>query len=63
MKQSALAAYGVLGLPLAMAMLPIYVLVPNFYAAGQGQPQAFFAIWFDPRSRDPGLRRSLLGER
>ncbi len=25
--------------------------------------EAFFAIWFDPRSRDPGLRRSLLGER
>lgn len=36
MKQSALAAYGVLGLPLAMAMLPIYVLVPNFYAADLG---------------------------
>ena len=25
--------------------------------------EAFFAIWFDLRSRDPGLRRSLLGER
>ncbi|WBL62207.1 MFS transporter [Stutzerimonas stutzeri] len=36
MKQSALAAYGVLGLPLAMAMLPIYVLVPNLYAADLG---------------------------
>ena len=36
MKRSALAAYGVLGLPLAMAMLPIYVLVPNFYAADLG---------------------------
>ncbi len=36
MKQPALAAYGVLGLPLAMAMLPIYVLVPNFYAADLG---------------------------
>ena len=36
MKQSALAAYGALGLPLAMAMLPIYVLVPNFYAADLG---------------------------
>lgn len=36
MKTTALAAYGVLGLPLAMAMLPIYVLVPNFYAADLG---------------------------
>ena len=36
MKSAALAAYGVLGLPLAMAMLPIYVLVPNFYAADLG---------------------------
>ena len=36
MKDSALAAYGALGLPLAMAMLPIYVLVPNFYAADLG---------------------------
>ncbi|MCW3147847.1 MFS transporter [Stutzerimonas stutzeri] len=36
MNNSALAAYGVLGLPLAMAMLPIYVLVPSFYAADLG---------------------------
>ena len=36
MKSPALAAYGMLGLPLAMAMLPIYVLVPNFYAADLG---------------------------
>jgi len=35
-KNRALAAYGVLGLPLAMATLPIYVLVPNFYAADLG---------------------------
>lgn len=36
MKSPALAAYGMLGLPLAMAMLPIYVLVPNFYAVDLG---------------------------
>lgn len=36
MKAGALAAYGVLGLPLAMAMLPVYVLVPNFYATDIG---------------------------
>lgn len=36
MKAPALAAYALLGLPLAMAMLPIYVLVPNFYAADLG---------------------------
>ncbi|MGK9048892.1 MFS transporter [Stutzerimonas chloritidismutans] len=36
MKSPALAAYGMLGLPLAMAMLPIYLLVPNFYAADLG---------------------------
>ncbi len=36
MRATALAAYALLGLPLAMAMLPIYVLVPNFYAADLG---------------------------
>jgi Na+/melibiose symporter-like transporter len=35
-KPSALAAYAAPGLPLAMAMLPIYVLVPNFYAVDVG---------------------------
>lgn len=36
MKTQALAAYAAPGLPLAMAMLPIYVLVPNFYAVEAG---------------------------
>lgn len=36
MKTTALAAYAAPGLPLAMAMLPIYVLVPNFYAVDVG---------------------------
>lgn len=36
MSPAALACYGALGLPLAMAMLPVYVLVPNFYAAELG---------------------------
>ncbi|WP_312764887.1 MFS transporter, partial [Stutzerimonas balearica] len=36
MKRMPLACYASLGLPLAMAMLPIYVLVPNFYAAELG---------------------------
>ncbi|MBK3867490.1 MFS transporter [Pseudomonas stutzeri] len=36
MKSPALAAYAALGLPMAMAMLPIYVLLPNFYAADLG---------------------------
>ena len=36
MKTPALAAYAAPGLPLAMAMLPIYVLVPNFYAVDVG---------------------------
>lgn len=36
MRTPALAAYAAPGLPLAMAMLPIYVLVPNFYAVDVG---------------------------
>jgi len=36
MTRADLARYGGLGLPLAMAMLPIYVLVPNFYATEVG---------------------------
>lgn len=32
----ALAAYGILGLPLAMAALPLYVHLPKFYAAEAG---------------------------
>ncbi len=35
-----LAAYGVLGLPLAMAALPIYVHVPKYYADTLGLPLA-----------------------
>ena len=40
MKRMPLACYASLGLPLAMAMLPIYVLVPSFYAAELGRIEA-----------------------
>jgi Na+/melibiose symporter-like transporter len=35
-----LAAYGLLGLPLAMAALPVYVHLPKFYADDLGMPLA-----------------------
>jgi GPH family glycoside/pentoside/hexuronide:cation symporter len=34
--RSALLAYGALGLPLAMAALPVYVHVPRLYAEAAG---------------------------
>lgn len=36
MKKSGLAAYAALGLPLAMAMLPIYMISPKFYGDNLG---------------------------
>lgn len=36
MKASSLVAYAALGLPLAMAMLPIYMISPKFYGDGLG---------------------------
>ena len=33
-------AYGLLGLPLAFAALPLYVLLPNHYAREYGMPLA-----------------------
>lgn len=36
MKVSSLVAYAALGLPLAMAMLPIYMISPKFYGDGLG---------------------------
>ena len=36
----ALAAYGGLGLPLAMAALPVYVQAPAYYAGTLGLPLA-----------------------
>ena len=36
MKASGLVAYAALGLPLAMAMLPIYMISPKFYGDGLG---------------------------
>nr|WP_315468300.1 MFS transporter [uncultured Undibacterium sp.] len=53
MKISALIFYGLLGLPLAMAALPVYVQIPNHYTAQLGLPLAstglvlFFARMFD----------------
>lgn len=52
-KTSALILYGLLGLPLAMAALPVYVQIPNYYTAQLGLPLAttglvlFFARMFD----------------
>jgi GPH family glycoside/pentoside/hexuronide:cation symporter len=37
---ASLASYGLLGLPLAMAALPLYVQVPKFYAGTLGLPLA-----------------------
>lgn len=40
MKTTGILAYGMLGLPLAFAALPIYVHVPRFYAEATGMPLA-----------------------
>lgn len=53
MKTSAFIFYGLLGLPLAMAALPVYVQIPTYYTAQLGLPLAitglvlFFARMFD----------------
>jgi Na+/melibiose symporter-like transporter len=53
MNNRAVLAYGMLGLPLAFAALPIYVHVPRFYAAGTGMSLALLgAILFGARVFD-----------
>lgn len=53
MRTASLIFYGLLGLPLAMAALPVYVQIPNYYTAQLGLPLAstglvlFFARLFD----------------
>jgi len=55
-------AYGLLGLPLAMAALPVYVQIPTYYTAQLGMALAsagwvlFFARFFDAL-QDPFLGR------
>lgn len=49
-------AYGVLGLPLAFAALPIYVHVPRFYAGAAGMPLAQLGlILLGARLLDAGI--------
>ena len=58
---ASLAAYGVLGFPLAMAALPIYVHVPKFYADTVGLPLATVgAVLLAARAFD-ALQDPLLG--
>lgn len=57
-----LLAYGVLGLPLAMAALPVYVQAPRFYTAELGLPLALAGwVLFGARlidtAQDPWLGR------
>lgn len=60
MKTAALICYGLLGLPLAMAALPVYVQIPNYYTTQLGLPLAgtglilFFARLIDTL-QDPFL--------
>jgi len=62
MKVGGLAAYAALGLPLAMAMLPIYMISPKFYGDGLGVDLAalgavlFLTRLFDT-AQDPFLGR------
>lgn len=62
MKKLALASYGLLGLPLAMSALPIYVQIPAYYTKQLGLPLAatgivlFVARLFDT-VQDPWLGR------
>lgn len=44
MNRARILAYGVLGLPLAFAALPIYVHVPRFYAEATGMPLALLGL-------------------
>ncbi|WP_374264936.1 MFS transporter, partial [Zoogloea sp.] len=49
-------AYGLLGLPLAFAALPVYVHVPRFYADGSGLSLALLgAILLGARLLDAGI--------
>ena len=49
-------AYGLLGLPLAFAALPIYVHVPRFYAEAAGMELALLgAILLGARLLDAGI--------
>lgn len=44
MRTSRILAYGLLGLPLAFAALPIYVHVPRYYAEVSGMPLALLGV-------------------
>jgi len=56
MATSRILAYGLLGLPLAFAALPIYVHVPRFYAETAGMPLALLgAILLGARLLDAGI--------
>lgn len=56
MRTSRILAYGLLGLPLAFAALPIYVHVPRYYAEVSGMPLALLgAILLGTRLLDAGI--------
>lgn len=56
MPTSRILAYGLLGLPLAFAALPIYVHVPRYYADVAGMPLALLgAILLGARLLDAGI--------
>lgn len=56
-----LAAYGLLGMPMAFAALPLYVLLPNLYARDFGMPLALLgAVLLGARAFD-ALTDPLLG--
>lgn len=56
MKRGTILAYGLLGLPLAFAALPIYVHVPRFYAETAGMELALLgAILLGARLLDAGI--------
>ena len=56
-----LAAYGLLGMPLAMAALPIYVHVPKFYADTLGLSLATVGGWLLAARALDALQDPLLG--
>lgn len=56
-----LAAYGLLGMPLAMAALPIYVHVPRFYSDTLGLPLASVGLWLLAARTLDALQDPLLG--
>ena len=56
MRTRRILAYGLLGLPLAFAALPIYVHVPRYYAEATGMPLALLgAILLGTRLLDAGI--------